>query len=309
MQSHPRPGQFKIWWLAIRPRTLSISVAPVLLGTALAWSDHTEVSWLTFAVILFSVLTIQIGTNLYNDAADHEKGADTSERLGPRRATQQGWLSAEQIKKGALVSFVCAFISGIYLAWLGGLAIIILGLISIACGYAYTGGPKPIAYSPLGEVFVMAFFGLAAVGGTYYLYTLTLTPMVMLFATTIGSMAAAILLVNNYRDLDQDRKANKLTLVHYIGRYNTQKLYNFLILYPYLLLFLIIFFSSNTTFLLLTPLFSLPLAFRAIALIDHLPISDKLNLLLKETALLQLIYTLLLCLGLNLGLILDWLHG
>lgn len=292
------PGQFKIWWLAIRPKTLSISVTPVLLGTALAWSDHAEVSSITFTVILFSVLAIQIGTNLYNDAADHEKGADTAERLGPQRATQQGWLSAKQIKNGALLSFVCAFISGIYLAWLGGLPIIILGLVSIACGYAYTGGPKPIAYSPLGEVFVMAFFGLAAVGGTYYLYTFSLTPMVMLFSTTIGSMAAAILLVNNYRDLDQDRKASKLTLVHYIGRHNTKKLYNFLILYPYLFLLIIVFFNSNYNLLLLYPLLSLPLALKAIKLMGQLPISDRLNLLLQKTAQLQLFYTLLLCLGL-----------
>jgi len=298
MQSLSRPGYFKIWWLAIRPKTLSISVTPVLLGTALAWSVQAEISWLTFAIILFSVLSIQIGTNLYNDAADHEKGADTAERLGPERATQQGWLSAKQIKKAALVSFTCAFISGIYLAWLGGLPIIILGLISIVCGYAYTGGPKPIAYSPLGEVFVLLFFGLAAVGGTYYLYTFTLTPLVMLFATTIGSTAAAILLVNNYRDLDQDRKASKLTLVHYIGRHKATKLYHFLILYPYLILLIIIFLTSSYSIFLLCPLLSLPLALRAMKLMDQLPISDRLNLLLQKTALLQLVYTLLLCSGL-----------
>ncbi len=289
----------KIWWLAIRPRTLSIALTPVLLGTALAWSDHNEISWLTFFVILLSALTIQIGTNLYNDAADHEKGADTSARLGPKRAAQQGWLSTQELKQGAFISFVCAFVSGIYLAWLGGWPIIILGLISIACGYAYTGGPKPIAYSPLGEVFVMLFFGLAAVSGTYYLYTLSLTPMVMLFATGVGSMAAAILLVNNYRDMDQDRKADKLTLVHYIGRDKVKKLYHLLILYPYLLVLLFTLISPAYSFLLLMPvLLSLPLAFRAMTCMETSPLSDKLNLLLKNTALLQLVYTLLLCCGL-----------
>ena len=301
MQAPFKPGQFQVWWLAIRPKTLSISVAPVLLATALAWSDHARISWFTFALILCSVLAIQIGTNLYNDAADFEKGADDFERLGPERAAQQGWLTAKQIKSGALFSFGCAFISGIYLAWLGGLPIIILGLISIACGYAYTGGPKPIAYSPLGEVFVMIFFGLAAVGGTYFLYTLAITPKVILMATSIGSMAAAILLVNNYRDLDQDRKANKLTLVHYIGRQNARILYNILILYPYILLLFIFSTHSNYTLSILCPLFSLPLALKVITLMEQLPISHKLNLLLKKTAQLQLIYTLLLCLGLFIG--------
>lgn len=248
-----------IWWLALRPKTLSISVTPVLLGSALAWQEQSVFSLLTFFVILLSALCIQIGTNLYNDAADFERGADTEKRLGPKRAAQQGWLNSRQIKVGALISFSLAFAAGIYLAWLGGLAIIILGLVSILCGYAYTAGPKPIAYSPLGEIFVLLFFGFAAVGGTYYLQTQTLNISVIIMASSIGCLAAAILLVNNYRDLDGDRKASKLTLVHYTERPMARILYSIMIIYPYVLLFVLV---ADYSWLILLPLLSLPMAIK-----------------------------------------------
>ncbi len=291
-------NSLSIWWLAIRPKTLSISVTPVLLGSALAWYDQSSFSLLTFVVILISALCIQIGTNLYNDAADFEKGADTAERLGPERAAQQGWLNARQIKFGAFISFVIAFITGIYLAWLGGWAIVILGLISILCGYAYTAGPKPIAYSPLGEVFVLIFFGFAAVGGTYYLQCQRMSLSVLLIASTIGSIAAAILLVNNYRDLNGDQKVNKLTLVHYTGRPAARSIYITMIFYPYLLLFALVPVYSWT---ILVPLLSLPLAIKLVKSFLHLPISSELNLVLAGTARLQLIYAVLLSLGLLLS--------
>ena len=284
-----------IWWLAIRPKTLSISITPVLLGSALAWHNQGSFSLLTFLIILLSALCIQIGTNLYNDAADFEKGADREGRLGPRRAAQQGWLNAQQIKLGALISFSLAFIGGIYLAWLGGFSIVILGLLSILCGYGYTTGPKPIAYSPLGELFVLLFFGFAAVGGTYYLQTQTLHSSVMLIASTIGSLAAAILLVNNYRDLDGDRQANKLTLVHYIQRPKARILYTVMILYPYALL---VFLLYDYSWLILLPLLSLPLAIKLIQFFLSLDISSELNQVLARTAQLQLIFTLLLSLAL-----------
>lgn len=286
-------NSLSVWWLAIRPKTLSISVTPVLLGSALAWHDLNSFSLLSFFIILLSALFIQIGTNLYNDAADFEKGADTDERLGPRRAAQHGWLNARQIKTGAFVSFLLSFFAGCYLVWLGGLAIVILGLVSITCGYAYTAGPKPIAYSPLGEIFVLVFFGFAAVGGTYYLHSHTLNLSVLLLASSIGSMAAAILLVNNYRDLDSDRKVNKLTLVHYIGRSTARLLYAGLILYPYLLLFI---FIPDYTWRIVLPVLSLPIAIRLIRDFFHLEISAKLNQVLARTAQLQLIFTVLLAL-------------
>lgn len=270
-------------------------MTPVFLGSALSWQTHGDFSLLTFCVILVSTLAIQIGTNLYNDAADFEKGADTEERLGPQRAAQQGWLNSRQIKTGAFISFALAFFSGIYLAWLGGLAIIILGLVSILCGYAYTAGPKPIAYSPLGELFVLIFFGFAAVGGTYYLQSQTMELSVIVIASSIGCLAAAILLVNNYRDLDGDRKVNKLTLVHYIGRPIARHFYVAMIVYPYLLLFFLLPAYSWT---LLLPLLSLPLAIKLIQYFLGLQITSELNQILAQTAQLQLIYTLLLSVAL-----------
>lgn len=286
-----RPGKFSIWWLAIRPKTLSISLTPVLLGSALAWHDQQHFSLILFLLTLLSALCIQIGTNLYNDAADFEKGADTHERLGPKRAVQQGWLNAQQIKSGALISFTIAFCSGIYLAWTGGWPIIILGLMSILCGYSYTAGPKPIAYSPFGELFVLLFFGLAAVGGTYYLQTLNMNIMTLLMGSTIGSMAAAILLVNNYRDLEGDEKVNKLTLVHFTGRPAARRIYILMLIYPYLFLFGLI---REYSWLSLLPILSLPLAVKIIRRFITMEISPELNQILAQTAQLQLIYTLLL---------------
>ncbi|MCP3849836.1 MAG: 1,4-dihydroxy-2-naphthoate polyprenyltransferase [Gammaproteobacteria bacterium] len=286
-----------IWWLAIRPKTLSISLTPVILGSALAWNHHALFSLITFSIILISALCIQIGTNLYNDAADFEKGADTPERLGPQRAAQQGWLNARQIKLGAFISFSIAFICGVYLALLGGITIIILGLLSIFCGYAYTAGPKPIAYSPLGELFVMIFFGFIAVGGTYFLQSQSITPSVILISSSIGSIAAAILLVNNYRDLEGDQKVNKLTLVHYIGRPAAQKIYMAMIIYPYALLLLIV----HESWFMLLPLLSLPLAIKLIQYFLQLEISSELNNVLARTAQLQLVYALLLSLALLLS--------
>ena len=288
-----QPASFTIWWLAIRPKTLSISLTPILLGSALSWQMQQSFSLLTFLAILLSALCIQIGTNLYNDAADFEKGADTPERLGPRRAAQQGWLNAKQIKTGAFVSFLLAFCTGIYLAMIGGLPIVILGLISIVCGYAYTAGPKPIAYSPLGEAFVLIFFGLAAVGGTFYLQTMSLNSEVLVHGSSLGTIAAAILLINNYRDLEGDRLAHKLTLVHFIDRPAARILYAAMVLYPYITLLL---FFSQLSWAIFIPFISMPLAIWLIYCLYHWPVSSQLNQLLARTAQLQLIYTLLLSL-------------
>jgi len=291
-------SQVSIWWHTIRPKTLSISVAPVITGNALAWHDQMHINWLVLLLTLLAALCIQIGTNLYNDAADFERGADNEQRLGPKRATQHGWLSASIIKQAALFSFSSAFIFGIYLAWVGGWPIILLGLSSIICGYAYTTGPKPIAYSASGELFVMLFFGVFAVAGSYYLQTDDITTVSLLSGTAIGSMAAAILLINNYRDLDSDRLANKLTLVHYMGREHARFFYAAMIIYPYILAILLTVTLNANEIAILLSLFSLPMAFRLIQLLFILPISVELNRLLAGTAQLQLLFSFLFSLGL-----------
>lgn len=223
------------WLLAIRPKTLGISIAPVLVGSSLAWGESGALLWPVALAALAAALLIQIGTNLYNDAVDFERGIDTPERLGPARATAQGWFTEKEVKRAAHLCFGLAFLLGVYLAKAGGWPIVAIGLLSLAAGYAYTGGPRPIAYSATGELFVFLFFGLAAVLGSYYLQTHRFSLAAFLAACAVGSLAAAVLLVNNYRDLVTDERTHKLTLVHYLGRDRTKALYGLLLLAPFLL--------------------------------------------------------------------------
>ena len=198
------PGRLQAWFLACRPKTLSVSLSPVLVGTAVAWHDTHRILWLPLLAAALGAAFIQIGTNLFNDVGDYLRGTDTPERLGPKRATAEGWLGAGAVRLGAWLAFALAFLCGIYLVGHGGWPIVAIGLASLAAGWAYTGGPKPIAYGPLGEIFVFVFFGLVAVGGSYYLQTLTLTAVALIAAALVGIHAAAVITVNNYRDLDGD---------------------------------------------------------------------------------------------------------
>lgn len=286
------------WLLSIRPKTLSLSLTPVMVGSCLAWAEQGRLDGSVLLSILLAALCIQIGTNLHNDAADFERGADTPERLGPRRATAQGWLSAGQVKRGALLSFALAFVLGIHLVTVGGWPIVILGLASLGAGYAYTGGPRPIAYSPLGEVFVFLFFGLGAVGGTYYLHTRELSTQALLAASAIGLLAAAVLVVNNYRDRDTDARSGKHTLAVLLGRRATRWLFALLIILPPLLVLPP--FGAITPWALL-PVLSLPPAFWLIRRLFRAPIDAGLNRLLAATAQFQLLFGTLLSLSLLFG--------
>ena len=155
------------WIMAARPRTLSLSMTPVVTGTALAWAVERRVNWVAVAAAVISAILIQVGTNLHNDAADSLSGGDGPDRVGPLRATASGLLDAAAVNRGACAAFAAAAVPGIYLIAAGGWPILLLGVTSILSGWAYTGGPVPIAYTPFGEVFVVVFFGLGAVGGTY----------------------------------------------------------------------------------------------------------------------------------------------
>lgn len=280
----------KYWLLAIRPKTLSLALVPVIVGIALAWRETQLFHPLAAAASLLGAVLIQIGTNLYNDAKDFEHGADTEERLGPARATAQGWLTAEQVKRGAHLAFALAFLIGLYLVWRGGWPILTVGLISLLAGYAYTGGPKPIAYSAGGELFVFLFFGLAAVLGSYYLQSLSLSYNALAAAGAIGLLAAAVLLVNNYRDLQSDRKVGKLTLTHYLGVERAQRFYALLILAPFLLPTLL----GGLTAAVWLVLLALPYAWWLLRRFNNEPPGPAFNSILAQTALLQLLYGLLL---------------
>lgn len=280
----------KYWFLAIRPKTLSLSLVPVIVGIALAWGETQLLYPLPALAALLAALLIQIGTNLHNDAEDFARGADTEERLGPPRATAQGWLTAVAVKRGAYFAFSLAFLIGLYLVWRGGWPILAIGLISLLAGYAYTGGPKPIAYSASGELFVFLFFGLVAVLGSYYLQTLSLSLNALVVACAIGLLAAAVLLVNNYRDLQSDRKAGKLTLTHYLGSKRSQTLYAFLILTPFLLPLLLSGLAATVWLVLL----ALPVALLLLRRFVSETPRPGFNQILARTALLQLLYGVLL---------------
>ena len=288
------PGRLQAWIIACRPKTLSVSLSPVLVGTAVAWHDSGRTLWLPLLAAVFGAAFIQIGTNLFNDVGDFLRGTDTPGRLGPKRATAEGWLTPGKVKAGAWLSFALAFLCGIVLVRHGGWPIVAIGLASLAVGWAYTGGPKPIAYGPLGEVFVFVFFGLVAVGGSYYLQTLTLTPVALLVAALVGIHAAAVITVNNYRDRDGDARNGKNTLAVLLGRPATRKLYTAEMLTPYLLLPLL---APRLGWLAALPLFSLPLAIRLIWRFHREAPGPVFNNILAASAGLQLAFALLLALA------------
>jgi len=241
-------------------------------------------------------MLIQIATNLHNDAADAERGGDGEGRVGPLRATAAGLLSGDAVKRGALLCFALAALAGIYLVTVGGWPILLLGLASFASGWAYTGGPRPIAYSPLGEVFVIAFFGIGAVGGTYWLCTLHFSAAALAGGLACGFFAAAVLLVNNQRDLETDARAGRLTLPMATGARATHWLYGAFMLLPFALLPLLARELPRGQVWL--ALIAIVPALALIARFAREPRGPGFNAILVRTAQVQLLFALLLCGGL-----------
>jgi 1,4-dihydroxy-2-naphthoate octaprenyltransferase len=290
-------SRLRIWWLAIRPATLTISLAPVLVGASLAWHDAGNILWIPLILAAAAALLIQIGTNLYNDVGDYERGADLAERLGPPRAVSSGWLEPGEVRRAVLVVFTAALFVGVWLVWHGGWPILVLGLASIAAGVAYTGGPRPIAYSATGELFVFVFFGLGAVLGTYYLQAFSWSWAGVLSASMIGSLAAAVIVVNNYRDLDNDRQVGKRTFAVRAGRLWSRVEFVLLLVVPYALL-LAFDRLAHLGWLLLLPLGSAPMAvWIAVRFFRERP-GPGFNRILADTAQLQLTFSCLLAVAL-----------
>ena len=210
-------GSVRAWILAARPATLTAAFAPVAVGTACAWHVNAF-RWDAALAALIGAFLIQIATNFANDLYDFQKGADTEERLGPVRAAQAGLLTVGQLRRGIVVTFAFALGVGMYLTWVAGPVVVVIGLSSIAAGLAYTGGPFPLAYNGLGDVFVMAFFGFVAVCGTAFVQALYVPEVAWLASVPIGALATAILAVNNVRDFEGDARAGKRTLVVRFGR-------------------------------------------------------------------------------------------
>ncbi len=219
----------RLWWLAARPKTLPAAAAPVVVGTALAW-EAGAFHALAAACALFGALLIQIGTNYANDYHDFVKGADTAERKGPTRVTQAGWASPEATRRAAVLAFALAVAAGTYLMLRGGWPIVAVGVLSILSGVLYTAGRYALAYLGLADLFVLVFFGPVAVAGTYYVQAvgtpaLRLLPVVISAGLGPGLLATAILVVNNVRDVDEDRGADKRTLIVRFGRAFGVRLY------------------------------------------------------------------------------------
>ncbi len=207
--------------MASRPRTLTAAAAPVLLGTGLAIGRDGFRLGPALAALLGALL-IQIGTNLANDYYDFLRGGDSEDRVGPLRVTQAGIIPPETVRNGAFLVLGMALLLGLYLVWVGGFPVVLIGLTSLVCAIAYTGGPFPLAYHGLGDLFVFVFFGIVAVGGTYWVQTLAFGPEVLLAGAGMGALATAILVVNNLRDIEADARAGKRTLAVRIGPTGTK---------------------------------------------------------------------------------------
>ncbi|HEU4980695.1 MAG TPA: 1,4-dihydroxy-2-naphthoate polyprenyltransferase [Solirubrobacterales bacterium] len=216
----------RIWLMAARPRTLPAAVAPVLVGTAAAIELVGELPRVEGMIAaLISSIFIQIGTNLANDYSDAKRGADTVERLGPVRVTAAGLVAPQRVLVATWLAFGIAVAAGIYLATVAGWVIIAIGAASIAAGVLYTGGPRPYGYAGMGELFVFLFFGLVAVNGSYYVQLEEVDWLPFGLSVAVGFLATAILVVNNVRDIETDRRAGKRTLVVRIGRDTARRLY------------------------------------------------------------------------------------
>ena len=284
------------WVIASRPKTMTAAIAPVLLGSALAYYE-SAFDIITFLFILISACLIQLGTNFTNDLFDYIKGTDNNDRLGPKRAMQAGLISKSEMKKAIFIVFSLSICFGFYLALLGGWVIVGIGLVSILFAILYTGGPYPLAYNGLGDVFVFIFFGLIAVSGTYYLYTDYFSINSFIIGSSAGCLATAILVVNNLRDIDNDKECGKNTLAVYCGKKFTQFEYLLLMIIAYIIPIYISIDLGNKASIYIV-YFTLPISIRLIIDVFYKN-SSMLNETLEATAKLLLLYSLLFSFGLT----------
>jgi 1,4-dihydroxy-2-naphthoate octaprenyltransferase len=290
-------SRFSVWVLAARPKTLPAGLAPVLIGTAMAFADG-RMYWPAALAAALGSLLIQIGTNYANDYFDYKKGADTHERLGPIRVTQAGLVTPHAMKAAIILVFLAALLVGAYLVYRGGLPIAAIGILSILFGVLYTGGPYPLGYNGLGDIFVLIFFGPVAVGGTYFVQSLTITTPVICAGLAPGLFSVAILTVNNLRDIDSDRTSGKKTLAVRFGRRFAVTEYVLCIVAACLVPPILIIAYDHSTWVAVasaTVLLAIP-AMRTVVATSGKPLNHTLAL----TGRLLLIFSLLFSIGWNL---------
>ena len=298
-----RPGSVEAWILAMRPRTLPVSIGPVLVGTAVAFARGGLRPDAALAAALGAVL-LQIGSNFANDVFDFEKGADTEARIGPPRAAQSGLLSPRALKRGMIGVFAGATLAGVYLAWVAGPVILAVGALSILAAIAYTGGPWPLGYHGLGDLAVFVFFGLVAVIGTTWVQTGEIHALALMAALPIGGLATAILVVNNLRDVETDRAAGKRTLAVRWGRDGARLEWAVLVGGAYLATLLTWLVFGEAPWVLL-PWLSAPRAVSLWRVIRTHESGPVLNEALAGTAQLGFLFSLLFAVGLVLGTVLG----
>jgi 1,4-dihydroxy-2-naphthoate polyprenyltransferase len=286
----------RIWLMAARPRTLPAAVAPVLVGTALAATEGTFRP-LSFLAALIGAVFIQIGTNLSNDYSDARRGADTEDRLGPVRVTAGGLVPPRQVLVATWIAFGLAVLAGTYLIATAGWELLLVGAASILAGVLYTGGPRPYGYEGLGEVFVFLFFGVVAVAGSYYAQREHLAWEAFVLAVPVGLIASAILVVNNTRDLETDRRAGKRTLAVRLGRERARVLYVAMVAGAFVTAQAPWLLGSLTGWLLLSWA-AAPLAASTARIVRTHTDGPALNGALARTGMLQLLFCVLLSAGL-----------
>lgn len=276
-----RPSTAQAWKMAVRLPTLTAAVAPVIVGTALAFHDHAFEPLPALAALL-GALALQVGANFANDVFDFERGADTSDRLGPPRATQLGLLSPGTMKLGMWTAFGIAMLAGVYLVAVAGWPIVVAGLASIAGAIVYTGGPWPIGYHALGDLFTFVFFGLVATVGTYFVQAGEITGLSLLAAVPVGCTVTAILVVNNLRDIETDRRAGKRTLGVVMGDAGTRRWFVILLAVAWIAMAAATF--SGVAFAVAAVAASAALSVRLVKPILHGVSGRELNPVLKATA-------------------------
>ena len=289
----PVPG-WLVWWTAIRPRTLSIAATPVVLGSALAWSEGAAPLWPVLLLALACALLIQVGTNLHNDVADFERGTDRPDRVGPLRVTAAGWVQPDSVRRAARSSFALALLLGLYLVGQGGWPILLAGLASLLAGWSYSGGVRPISHTAWGEVFVLVFFGLVAVAGSHWLQRGEASLDAWLCGAIVGLPAAAVLLVNNFRDIDNDLRSGRRTLAARLGDAGSQRAFAAMVLVPFVLAVLVAWHGRPGA---LAAGLALPYAWSLVPRLRRSASGVQLNALLGATARLGLMLGVLLSAG------------
>ena len=285
--------KLKSWIIASRPKTLLAAVVPVMVGSAVALNEKKLVIIYSLVALICSIL-IQVGTNYSNDLYDFINGADNEKRKGPRRVLASGLISVKEMRMGIILTFGFAFLFGLYLVYEGGIVILVIGILSILAGLAYTAGPFPLAYNGLGDVFVFMFFGIVGTVGTYYLHTKDLTLVSFIASVPVGALITNILVVNNYRDIEEDKAAGKHTLAVKFGRSFTRYQFISLTVISFLIPALLYAFFDYSILIFL-PYLTFPAAYKIIIMLyrfDGMELNKTLELAARLSALFGILFSI-----------------